>query len=394
MKEIIVIGGGPAGLMASITAAEGGGRVMILEKNSEAGRKILSTGNGRCNFTNRHMDACCYNTDDRKRMMAVIDAFGNEALIDFFRDLGVMTTDRDGWCYPASLSAESIQLALISRAERLGVKIKGGKTVRGIRKKTNRFLVDTDGYSYESDAVILSTGGLASPGSGSSGDGFSFLSELGVGLIDPSPALVPLVTEDSFLKKASGVRVDAGLTLLIEGKEAGSSYGNLQITDFGISGIPVFQLSSKAVRALDQGKDVEIAVDLLPEIEESAIYEYMQMAAESLKETDMTWLLVSGFFPRKLAKALMGKSMTIGEWDGRPPRTRGIVLRIKGSKGFGSAQTTSGGVPFSELSCDLSIKGIPGLFVCGEIVDVDGICGGYNLQWAFSSGYAAGKGVL
>ena len=180
MYDIIIVGGGPAGLMASITAAEGGGRVMILEKNSEAGRKILSTGNGRCNFTNRHMDACCYNTDDRKRMMAVIDAFGNEALIDFFRDLGVMTTERDGWCYPASLSAESIQLALISRAERLGVKIKGGKTVRGIRKKTNRFLVDTDGYSYESDAVILSTGGLASPGSGSSGDGFSFLSELGV----------------------------------------------------------------------------------------------------------------------------------------------------------------------------------------------------------------------
>lgn len=397
MTDIIVIGGGAAGLMAATAAAEHGSEVVVLEKNPECGRKILATGNGKCNFTNISMTSSCFNTGNPRRVKKIISQFDNGELIDFFASIGIPEVCRRGWYYPMSNSAESVQKALVSHARSLGVGLKGGKTVTDIRKTDDHFDVYVGDYAYQAKRVILSTGGLAAPKSGSTGDGLSFLEKNGLHIRKPLPSLVPLVIKDNPLKKAAGVRYDAKVTLEIDNAITDTAAGNLQITEYGISGIPVFQISSEAVRALDEGADVAVVIDFLYVYDKKKTIEVLDKnisASSALRQSDPAYLLLTGIFPEKLAQILIGSRATIGEYapdtEELASRIKHFSLQVKGSRGFDYAQTTSGGVTFDEINDDLSLKKIPGLYVCGELMDAAGICGGYNLQWAFSSGHLAG----
>lgn len=397
MNDIIVIGGGAAGLMAAIAAAEKGAQVVLLEKNPECGRKILATGNGRCNFTNSLMNNSCYHSDDPDRVIQVTDQFDNHRLISFFDSLGIPAIARDGWYYPRSLSAESVQRALIAHAKRLGVRLKGGKKVTDLVKQDDHFDVYVDGYAYQAAKVILAVGGSAAPKTGSTGDGITLLSGLGVEMQKPLPALVPLVVHDNPLQRAAGVRCDVSLHILVNGELRQSSIGNLQITEYGVSGIPVFQVSSAAVIALDAGNKVEMRIDFLPGYDDDQATELLErlisQAKENYSSDEPASMILSGVFPEKLAEIFTGKG-TIGSYqadaEGLAEQMKYYRIPISGNKGFSHAQTTSGGVIFDEINKDMSLKRVPGLYVCGELVDVDGECGGYNLQWAFSSGHLAG----
>lgn len=405
MNDVIVVGGGASGLMAAIAAKRAGaGDVTVLEKNTVFGKKILETGNGRCNFTNLMINDDCYHSDDIDRVMRVIDTFGQDKVLDFFCSLGIALNYRDGWCYPMSMSASSVQKALVSHARKLGISLKGGKEVTDIKKQGEVFHVSVGDFTYESKKVVLSCGGFADPKSGSTGEGFYIMKRCGVHIKKPLPALVPLVIKDNPLKKAAGVRTDAKLTLFIDGRETASDTGNLQITEYGVSGIPVFQLSSQAVRAVDEGKETSLKVNFFPEYPVSAVKPLIEQCitegSENLEPTDPVKLLLMGLFPEKLAEVITDlacpEGQTIGEVDTYTMAffvhkvLSDFMLEVSGNKGFDNAQTTSGGVTFDELGDDLSVKKVKGLYLCGEEVDADGLCGGYNLQWAFSSGYLAG----
>lgn len=406
MDDVIVVGGGASGLAAAIAAKRSGaGSVIVLEKNTEFGKKLLATGNGRCNFTNLRIKPDCYHSDDIDSAMKVIDSYAQDSVLDFFCSIGMGIEYKEGWCYPRSMSAVSVQKAIISRATKLGVSLKGGKDVTDIKRNGDHFEVMVGDYAYQAKKVILACGGYADPKSGSTGEGFYILKRNGVELKKPLPALVPLVVKDNPLQKAAGVRIDTRVILFVDGREVASDTGNLQITEYGISGIPVFQISSEAVRALDNGSDVSVKLDFFPDYPDNAVKTLIEQcvteASQNLNPSDPAKLLMMGVFPEKLAEVFCDMvstdDLTIGDVD---PVTiafftdrvlRDFMLEISGHKGFENAQTTSGGVTFDELNPDLSLKKIPGLYVCGEEVDVDGLCGGYNLQWAFSSGHLAGE---
>ncbi|MGN0240868.1 MAG: aminoacetone oxidase family FAD-binding enzyme [Candidatus Weimeria sp.] len=405
MEDVIVIGSGASGLFAATAARESGAEVTVLEKNTQFAKKLLSTGNGRCNFTNLRIEKGCYHSDDTDRAMEIIGRFDQSRVIDFMCSLGMEAEYRDGWCYPRSMSALCVNQALISHARRTGVHLKGGKEVTDIKKREDHFEILVSGYAYRAKKVILACGGLAAPRSGSSGDGLQILKRMGVRIKKPLPALVPLVLKDNPLKKAAGVRVSARVSLIVDGREVSDDTGNLQITEYGISGIPVFQISSEAVRAVDQGRDVRVKLDFFPDYSmkeaHTLIEKSITEAAGSLSPDDPRGYLLMGLFPEKLAEVLavmiLPGSGSIGDVviDSFLRYTdkilNGLIFKVSGNRGFEAAQTTSGGVVFDELNDDLSLKKIPGLYVCGEEADVDGLCGGYNLQWAFSSGYVAGK---
>ncbi|MQN00687.1 MAG: aminoacetone oxidase family FAD-binding enzyme [Lachnospiraceae bacterium] len=406
INDVIVVGGGASGLMAAIAARKAGASdVIVLEKNTTFGKKLLATGNGKCNFTNLTLDGSCYHSDDIDRTMEIIKNFDQAALLEFMGSLGIGIEYRDGWCYPRSMSAVSVQQAIVSCARRLGIGLKGGKKVLDVKKSGGTFRVEVDGYTYVSKSVVLACGGFADPKSGSTGEGLWILNHSGIRIKKPLPALVPLVIKNNPLKKASGVRIDAEVTLIVDDQEISRESGNLQITDYGISGIPVFQISSEALRALDQKKSVKVRLNFFPDYPPNAVRSLLEQsvsnASENLLPSDPGRLLLMGLLPEKLAEVISGmtSSQKFSIEDVDPVSMANfaekymtdLVLEVSGSRGFENAQTTSGGVYFDELDENLSLKQIPHLYVCGEEVDVDGVCGGYNLQWAFSSGYTAGR---
>lgn len=405
MEDVIVIGSGASGLFAAMAAEEAGAEVTVLEKNTQFAKKLLSTGNGRCNFTNLRVEKDCYHSDDIDRVMDIISRFDQSRVLDFMCSLGMTIEYKDGWCYPRSMSALCVNQALLSYAKRLGVHLKGGKEVTDVIKRDDYFEVITGGYAYKARKVILACGGYAAPKSGSTGEGFYILKRSGIRIKKPLPALVPLILKDNPLKRAAGVRTQARVSLIIDGREVSGDTGNLQITEYGISGIPVFQISSEAVRAIDQGKNVSVRLDFFPDYPAGAVKtligDCITEASENLSASDPAWYLLMGLFPEKLSEVISGMILTearsIGEVDLESflnfseKTINDLVFEVSGNRGFEYAQTTSGGVVFDELNDDLSFKKIPGLFVCGEEADVDGLCGGYNLQWAFSSGHLAGE---
>ena len=382
--QVIVVGGGAAGLIAAITAAQNGAVVTVLEQNENPGRKICVTGNGRCNLTNKDMRPECFRGQHPEFAAGILKQFPLEETLAFFENLGVAFTDRKGWIYPRSNQAKCIPELLLLKARSLKVKIKTRETVKAVVYEEGRWKAETSSWTYEGDRVILANGSKASQVPGADGSGYEIAAALGHRIVKPLPALTGLRCRGNAFSAWAGVRTDAKVTLLLDGKAFAEESGEVQLTDYGISGIPVFQLSRYAIRALEEGRKVSVMVNFLPEYTKESLREQLEKRRTLCPYQSEAEILL-GLLPDKLIKMFRKQKadlcQTITEY----------MLEVKGSSGFEQAQICSGGVDTTQIHPDtLESMLYPGLFFAGELLDIDGPCGGYNLQWAWSSGAVAG----
>ena len=399
--DIIIVGAGPAGMSAAIAASREDLEILLLEGSDKIGRKILVTGNGKCNLTNVYQDISCYRSDTPDKVQKVLDSFGPAKTAGFFRDLGIMTRDRNGYIYPYNEQASTVRTAFESYIRgKDNITVMTGCHVDEVLPVKDGFRIHTGKGNFSSTAVVLTTGGYAGPSIGCDGSGYSMAGRMGHELIPTYPALTALKSSAPFLKKVKGVRNQANITLNIDGRAFLSESGELQWTDYGISGVAVFQLSRYAVKALEEGKKVSLDLDFLQEMDKQQLYEYLcgQIKDCSYKDAGE---IVMGFLPEKLTPVVLREAgLSIGDKPNRlPPEKlydlvasiKSFPLRINGYVGYEKAQVTMGGVSLKEVTDDLESSLHRGLYFAGEILDVDGTCGGYNLQWAFSSGNVSGK---
>lgn len=430
----IIIGGGAAGLMAAIAAAEAGAFVTILEHMPRVGKKILSTGNGKCNLTNLKLTPEGYRSSDPEFVRAVLSEFAVSDTLAFFRRLGVRTTDRNGYVYPASGQAQTILDALRERAEELSVSVvcdcqterilisnreaqeqtvsanrgaAGQKppAAAGRQLMSPGFTVITNQGTFTADFLILAAGGMTARVTGSDGSGYVLAKNLGHSIKKPLPALVQLRCQAGYLKAIAGVRTEARVSLYEEAKKTGPVFlaedaGELQLTEYGISGIPVFQVSRYASEALDRGRAVTAVIDLYPSLPEQELFCELKLQRKYLEKRSAETFL-NGFFHKKIAAVLLklagiSPKTAVGTITDRQlikltEEIKALSLPVTATNPPEQAQVTMGGVRVNEVDPrTMESRFVPGLYLAGEILDVDGICGGYNLQWAWSSGYIAG----
>lgn len=399
-KEIAVIGGGAAGMMAAIQAAYVGAAVTVYERNDRVGRKLLSTGNGKCNFSNEIMNAGCYYGSGASFVDKIYDYFGVHETKSFFDGLGMRIKNKNGYLYPASEQAATVLDVLRYEMERLGIRSLVGCMVTEIRSGGG-FVIVTDapqGGKHLYDAVILAGGGQAAPKTGSDGSGFALARRLGHRIVMPMPALTALRCREPFFKQVAGVRCEARLTLYIDKNAADKVQGELQLTDYGISGIPVFQFSRLAAYALAEKKCVTVGIDFMPDTVKSGNFWSRRWHRQQDQQMER---FVTGIVNKKIGLLLL-KLAGIRETDmaceidaARREKLESLfhsfLVTVRETNSFEQAQVCAGGVDFEEVTQDLQSRKTPGLFFAGEILDIDGICGGYNLQWAWSSGAVAGR---
>ena len=401
MKTIAVIGGGASGMMTAITAASEGARVILLEHADQVGKKILSTGNGRCNFTNTMQEPFCYNSDNLLFPWRLIERFGTQDTIAFFLRLGVYSKNRNGYIYPNSDQASAVADVLRMEMERLRVDIRTGIECRKIIPWKKHFRIITDRDDVRADRVILCAGSKAAPNTGSDGSGYDLAKDLGHRIIPVLPALVQLRCREKFMKSIAGVRVNGQVSLYCGDECMAANTGEIQLTSYGISGIPVFQVSRWASRALYEGKEVTALLDFMPDFTFEQTLTFLK-ARVSMRPEKHAEDFLTGLFHRKLSELWIrlsgiGRKKTAGEFtDTDLEHLCGLIKRFRttvtAANSFEQAQVCCGGIDTEEVNPDtLESLYIPGLYFAGEILDVDGICGGYNLQWAWTSGHISGK---
>ena len=401
MRTIAVIGGGASGMMAAITAASQGAHVILLEHKDRIGKKILSTGNGRCNFTNTHQEPLCYHSENPLFPWGIIRQFDAQSAISFFLQLGVYSKNRGGYLYPNSDQASAVLDALRMEIARLNVDIRTGVEVRDIRPGRKGFTIYTGNGENRVDRVILCTGSKAAPATGSDGSGYDLAKRLGHRMIPVLPALVQLRCEGKFFKAISGVRVNGSVSIWSDGECIAKDSGEIQLTDYGISGVPVFQVSRYASQLLYEKKDVTAVLDFMPDFTKEQTESFLSARAKTRPEKPAEMFLI-GLFHKKLSdlwiKMLrIPREKKAGEMTGEEIRKlvqliKDFQVRVTATNSFEQAQVCRGGIDTADVDeTTLESRYVPGLYFAGEVLDVDGMCGGYNLQWAWASGYVAGK---
>ena len=400
-KTIGIVGGGAAGMMAAITAAKEGAQVTILERNDRVGKKILQTGNGKCNLGNRELSVECYHGGNPEWIASVLERFDNEDTIRFFQSIGLMVKEKNGYFYPVCEQAASVLDVLRYELQALGVEILYQCKITKIeRLDSGRINVSDGERSRMFDAVVVTCGGKAAPATGSDGSGFKIAKKLGHTCIPSVPALVQLrCRETDLLKGIAGVRADSEIRILCGGEEICRERGELQLTDYGISGIPVFQLSRTVNYLLRDKRDVLAQIDFLPGLSQEA-YEKIQAGRILLQENRTAEEFFTGMLHKKLTSALLkmvGIRLTTSMQEIPEEKIRNyyslcraLKLHITESNPYENAQVSAGGLDVTEVDTTMESRLCPGVYFAGEILDVDGRCGGYNLQWAWSSGYIAG----
>lgn len=401
MKKIIIVGAGPSGMMAAITAKRAGNDVVLIEHNDRVGKKILSTGNGRCNFTNIMQRPEFYHSDHPHFQENVLNQFGAQDVIAFFSELGIYTKNRNGYIYPYSDQATAILDVLRFELKRLNIELKLSEQIETIAKDKNTFFVKTNSGIYEGKSLIIATGGKAASKTGSDGSGYQYAKNFGHKIIPVVPALVQLKCDGKEFKHLAGIRTQAKIKLYVDERVMAQDEGELQLTNYGISGIPVFQVSRFASKGLLEKKRVSAMLDFMPDFTSKEFLSYMKQRYENNREKKVdeffVGLLHKNLISTFLKKCNISPSQEIKHLS--PEEFQNLCRVIKeyrvaiiGTNSFEQAQVCAGGVDTKELNPNtLESKKMKGLYFVGEIIDVDGICGGYNLTWAFASGYIAGK---
>ena len=387
MKKVVIIGGGASGMMAAIQAARTGAAVTLLEHNEKPGKKILATGNGRCNLTNLVQEPSRYRSSQPDFPWKIITQYPLEDTLAFFSELGIYTKDRNGWVYPYSDQAAGVAQVLELEARHQKVKIKTTEEVTDIFREDGQYLVKTATWQYPCDSVIISCGSSASNVEGSSTTGYELAEKLGHTVVKPLPSLCGIRGKDNYYAKWAGSRMDGRITLEIDGETVGEEQGEILFTEYGISGIGVFQLSRYAVRGTDEGKIATYHLDLMPQLTKEELVKLLLDRQQAGSYKNPQELLI-GLLPRKMIDALVKKTY---EPEKIAERLKDWQVPVKGAYALRQAQICSGGVDPRELTDQLESRLHPGIYFTGEVIDVDGPCGGYNLQWAWSSGAVAGR---
>lgn len=399
--DVIIAGGGASGMMAAITAAQRGNSVLLLERMESLGKKILATGNGRCNLSNEYRDEYSYRGQQPHFPCGMLEEFGLEELIQFFESLGMLMTQQNGYFYPASLQAATVVDVLETKIKSLGIYVITGFEVQKAEKIKDTFHVYGNGKRFDGRNLILAAGGKAQDKLGSNGSGYLLAKQMGHTITDIFPALVALEAEGNYFKQIAGVRNVCSMTVSANGQMIAQEKGEVQFTKYGISGIPVFQISRFAIDALRKKKKVSVVLNLMPDqitLPETARQFKKQCSYKNVEQFFQGFLnkkLVYGVLTRlKIAPKQSIQQLSEKEFDKILHMIQAFPVDICGYKGFDMAQVTAGGVPVKEIiQGTLESKIIKGLYITGELLDVDGTCGGYNLQWAFTSGYIAGSQI-
>ena len=407
MKKILIIGAGASGLISAIYAKKTGNEVTLIEKNEICGKKILATGNGRCNFWNEDQNLNHYRSSNYEKLEEVLNEKNQKEILSFFKKIGIEPKIKNGYYYPYSNQAISIQKALISEAEKQGVNIKTNSEVTDIIKKNEKFeTIINEQNKIISDIVILSVGSKAAPKTGSDGFGYKICKQFGHTINKPLPALVQLKAEESFLKDWAGIRADVSVKLYENGKEIADEIGEIQLTNYGISGICVFNLSGRVAKGLDENKKECVRINFLDGLKirnENQFINWMNSRNRILENRNLTEAL-EGVLNIKLVNILLKLSNInpCEKWDNLTESQKNKIaqnvvkfkLNITGTNSFDKAQVCTGGVPIEEIDLKtMQSKKEHGLFITGETLDVDGDCGGYNLEWAWITGMIAGSNV-
>ncbi|GAA0726433.1 NAD(P)/FAD-dependent oxidoreductase [Clostridium malenominatum] len=404
--DIIIIGAGASGIVSSIVAKDRGLDVAIIEGNDRIGKKILTTGNGRCNITNRFINDLRYYSYNKDFFKDTLEDFNLEKTIEFFYSLGLPTIELDdGKMYPSSLQASSVldifRLAIDERSIPLYLSLK----VTKVNKINKIFQIHTsDDKIFTCNKLVLSCGGKSAPNTGSDGSGFSLAKSLGHKIIAPVPGLVQLKLKHDKLKALSGIKFDGNVKAFIEGSLVREEIGEILFTDYGISGPPILQLSSHLSRALYEKKIVSLVVDMNPHISMEDLKDFLENHWGLFNYRTISESLI-GIINKKLIPIILKECNVFDihkpcyqlSWEEK----NNIITLLKhwqftvcDTNSFNNSQITCGGVDTKEVdSFNLQSKIVSNLYLTGEILDVHGDCGGYNLQWAWSSGYIVGKNL-
>lgn len=405
MSKVIIIGAGASGLTAAITARRENHEVILLEKNNICGKKILKTGNGRCNYYNIDQSLKHYHSSNQELINEIITKENLQAVLTFFDSIGIIPRLKDGYYYPYSNQAVSIQNALIEEAKYLNVKIETNIYIEKINYLTNekKYEIITSEKNYYTPNIIIATGSNASLKNDSIGNGYQLLKNLGHTIIKPLPALVQLNINQPFLKEWSGIRAEATIKLLEDNEEKRTENGEILLTNYGLSGICIMQLSGQIARGLYNNKKEEVIINFLPTFATNRqdFIEFLNRRDCQLPNRNISQLL-DGILNYKLVNILIKISNIplSKKWSQLNERNKSILasnfvelrLEITSTKSLEKAQVTSGGVPLTEINTKtMSSKKLKNLYITGELLDIDGDCGGYNLTFAWISGLLAGK---
>lgn len=389
-------------MMAAVTAADYGAEVTVFEKNDRIGKKILATGNGKCNISNLEFDMDKYYCDNKEKLSSFFSVFSLWDTINFFESNGMMIRNKNGYLYPYSEQASTVLDIFRKLLNDRRIEIHTEAEVSDVRfqKKKKKFIVEEKGRQFEFDRVILSCGGPASQRKGEGMTGYRIAQNFGHTLQKIMPGLVQLRSEDDFIKGMAGVRCQAKAELYADNEMLSEEQGEVQFTEYGISGIPVFQFSRTAAYALDAGKKVYVRLNFFPGYEEKAFLYTIRNRFDVMQDASLEEFLL-GTVNKKINQSMIKKEglkpgarvekLEFQRINELMQSYRNLVVHIKAVNGMENAQICAGGVRFDEVDMQLASLKQPGLYLSGELLDVDGKCGGYNLQWAWTSGYIAGR---
>lgn len=402
--KVGIIGAGASGVFAALILKQNYIDTTVIERNANALKKIYATGNGRCNFTNRNVSYKNYHGENPKFTISAIKKFDNYDVIEFFNDMGIPEVElENGKIFPKSLQASSIVKQMMCLANHLEVEFIFDSFVDDVRKNGDVFEVKSNDSIYKFDYLIVACGSKAYKKSGSDGNGYILMKKLGHNIVKTHPGIVQLRLNGDSFKKMSGTKFKANAKLVVDGKEVFEFYHDVLFTDYGISGPTILQLSGEAIRAKNNGLDVKIRIDTV-DLDENKLYEHLIYIISLNYYKKINELLV-GLINDNLIEEVLNQTginfdinvceLSKEEIYKLAHTLKNLEFSVSGYKDEDSGQITCGGVDTDEINpSTMESKKIKNLYIIGEIMDVDGDCGGYNLQWAFSSAYSCAMSII
>lgn len=406
MKKIVIIGGGISGFTSAINAKTNNNEVIILEGQDKPLKKLLITGNGKCNYFNEEFIFSKYHSFNEELLKNIISLENKNKILTFFKSIGIIPRIKENYYYPYSNQAISVKNSFLKEIENKNIKLKLNSYVKDIKKENDKFLVYYNDDVLVCDELIISTGGKSYPKTGSDGSGYNLSKKLGHTINKTLPALVGLKCKEPFLKKLNGVRSNATVSLFINDKLIKSEIGEVQFTNYGLSGICIFNLSSIASRSISENKKVKISINFLDKLKiknKKSFQEFILSSEYNFKKEKVSYFL-DNLLNYKLTNVILEKTkiernklvskLSDNEINMLFENLFSFTMNIIDTNNFESAQITSGGVSLYEINpLTFESKIVSNLYLTGEVLDIDGDCGGYNIAFAVLSGILAGESV-